>query len=576
MMFDQRTQIDLMVTSMKAERARYEPFYRDVDRKIVPGLYRGQLTDKDRGLILDDEILDSSPMQAHNILEAGFVAHVTPPGRMWHKFKISSDPDLAEFGPVARWLDDVLAIQFATYEQAGVYEMLQPFYGYMGSFGGGCLWTEIHEENGIHLRNLPVGSWWIALDEWGMPNAFYREMRLTIDNGVSRFATLGKGGGIDWSNFSAKVKSCYEKPGSRLDPMDVGHIVYRNPEYNPNYMRPEDKKFKSCYFEVGSNEKNIFLRESGYDKFPALYGPWDQIGEDVYGFRCPGRTVLSDVKQLYDDVETSGIAIAQLARPTQIGTHAAVAAARETGYLPGRFIPVSATEMKEGGLRPLHDKDPRVAEIEARIDGLRRRIERGYHTDTFRMLDFLEDRERTATEIAARQEERLVMLVGVLNRLSRRVLFPLAERTFANNFRLDRLPPIPEELEGHKLEIEIVSNMAQAMRAMNLTSIDRTVGTAAGIAEYYPEIVDKIDLDQVIDEVAKGTGAPARIIVDDKRVAQKRAARAEAQARAQAAMEAEQAANTVKTLGETPVEKAPGKGENALGAVLKGLRGRRA
>lgn len=578
-MMTKRQQIEILSEGMKAERQRYEPFYREVDRNIVPGLYRGQLSDRGRGERLDEAILDSTPTMAHQVLEAGFTAHVTPPGKIWHHWKVARDPDLAEYGPVARWMDDVTRIQFATYEQAGMYEMLQPFYGYMGSFGSACLWTEERYEPGespVYLRNLPAGSWWISLDDRGMPNAFRREMRLNVRQVVDSFARYTRSGSPDWANFSPRVRSAYDR-GQYLEHVDVGHVVYLNPNFDPHYGDAAYKRFTSCYYELGAEAKGpdgegLFLRESGYDQFPALYGPWDLIGEDTYGYRCPGRTVLADVKQLYDDVLTFGKSKAQLADPTLMGTQAAVDAANRVGYLPGRFIPVAKEDLKDGGLRPISQAQVRVAEMQAGIEDLRRRVEHGYHVDTFRMLDYLEDRERTAFEISVRQEERLVMLVGVLNRLSRRVLFPMAERVFQANLRQGYLPPIPEELEGQNLEVEIVSNMAQAMRAMGLGAIERVLGVVAGIAEYYPQITDKVDLDQVVDEIAKGTGAPARIIVDDRTVAEIRAERAQAQAAQQAALEAEQAAKTVKALSDAKTQ-GPGGERNALQDVLAGLRG---
>lgn len=569
-----RESINLLVSGLEAQRQRYEPFWKEVDRYIAPGLYRGQLTDTGRGERLDDSIIDSTATLAQQTLEAGFVAHVTPPGRQWHRFKLG-DPDLAEYGPVARWLDDVGLAMFSNYETAGIYEVLQPMYGYMGGFGNSCLFVEEHYEKGIHARNIPVGSFWFGLDEWGMPNAFHRKLRLTVQQVVGWFGRRTRNGSYDWSNFSPRVRSDYDK--NPLNPVDVGHVVYLNPHYNPNYADAREKLFASCYYEIGAEQKGpdgegLFLRESGYDLFPALFGPWDQIGEDVYGYRCPGRTVLGDVKQLQDDVVESGLSIAQLNRPTLMGSAAAVKAAQSVGYLPGRMIPLSAQDLQQGGLKPIHEVAPRIAEIQGRIQDIRRQIERGYYTDVFRMLDFLEDRDRTATEIAARQEERLVQLVGVLNRLNRRVLSPLVERQFMNLLRQGKLPPIPEELEGQQLGIEMVSNMAQAMRSLGLGSIDRVLGTVAGIAEYYPEIKDKVDLDQVIDEVAKAAGAPARIIVDDETVAERRAARAKQMQALQTAEEAESAAKTAKTLSET----ATGENRSALNDILNLVRGGRA
>ena len=68
----------------------------------------------------------------------------------------------------------------------------------------------------------------------------------------------------------------------------------------------------------------------------------------------------------------------------------------------------------------------------------------------------------------------------------------------------------------------------------------------APLAQVNPEIFDKLDTDQMVDELAQRMGVPASIIRSDEQVAAIRQQRAEAQAaqRAQAAamMQAEQAA----------------------------------
>ena len=68
----------------------------------------------------------------------------------------------------------------------------------------------------------------------------------------------------------------------------------------------------------------------------------------------------------------------------------------------------------------------------------------------------------------------------------------------------------------------------------------------APLIQISPDIMDKIDVDQMIDELAQRMGVPASIIRSDETVAAIRQQRAEAQAAQQAQafamMEAEQAA----------------------------------
>ena len=80
----------------------------------------------------------------------------------------------------------------------------------------------------------------------------------------------------------------------------------------------------------------------------------------------------------------------------------------------------------------------------------------------------------------------------------------------------------------------------------------------------YPNVLDKFDADEAVDQFSTMVGTPPKIIVSDDKVAEKREAVAEAQAAAVAAEQAAQAVESGKTLSETEL----GTG-NALDAVLE-------
>jgi len=127
-------------------------------------------------------------------------------------------------------------------------------------------------------------------------------------------------------------------------------------------------------------------------------------------------------------------------------------------------------------------------------------------------------------------------------------------------------PPIPDDLRGQTIKIEFVSTMQAAMRALDITPIERVLGIAGQIAPYYPQITDKLDLDQCIDEAAKGAGAPARIIHDDESVAEVRSQRAQQQAAQQQADMMAQMGKTARDLGNVKTDE-----PNALMALANGV-----
>jgi len=172
------------------------------------------------------------------------------------------------------------------------------------------------------------------------------------------------------------------------------------------------------------------------------------------------------------------------------------------------------------------------------------RIQQSFFADLFLMLATAgPDQRMTATEVAERHEEKLLMLGPVLERLHNELLEPLIDITFDHMARDGALPPPPDALEGQDLSVEFISMLAQAQRAIGVNSVDRLLGTVGAISQWNQEVLDKIDVDAVVDTYADKLGVPPELIVSDDQVAMVREKRAEMQAaQAQTAEFREQAA----------------------------------
>ena len=144
--------------------------------------------------------------------------------------------------------------------------------------------------------------------------------------------------------------------------------------------------------------------------------------------------------------------------------------------------------------------------------------------------------------MAIRHEEKLMMLGPIAERLHNEMLAPLVENTFSRMVRAGMMRPgmelePPKELQGQALEVEFISTLAQAQRAVGVQSIDRLIGTIGSVANIKPEVLDKLDADQLVDAYADMLGVDPSLIVADKQVAMIRQDRAKAaQAQQVAAM----------------------------------------
>jgi hypothetical protein len=140
--------------------------------------------------------------------------------------------------------------------------------------------------------------------------------------------------------------------------------------------------------------------------------------------------------------------------------------------------------------------------------------------------------------------------------------------TFTRMIEAGMVPPAPAELQGMDLNIEFVSMLAQAQRAIGTNAVDRFVGNLGAIAQMKPDILDKFDQDQWADVYADMLGVDPSLIVADKDVAILRNARNQALAAKEQAAVMQQQSQTVKNMAQAPTE-----GQNALTDVVNMFSG---
>ena len=161
------------------------------------------------------------------------------------------------------------------------------------------------------------------------------------------------------------------------------------------------------------------------------------------------------------------------------------------------------------------------------------------------------------------------MLGPVLERLHNELLDPLIDITFDRMIEANLIPPAPEELQGKDLNVEFVSMLAQAQRAIGTNSIDRYVNNMGMVAQMKPDVLDKFNSDRWADQYADMLGIDPNLIVGDESVAQLRQARAEAQAAQAQSAAQQQQATTAKTLSQAQT----GPDQNALMDVMNQFSG---
>jgi hypothetical protein len=203
------------------------------------------------------------------------------------------------------------------------------------------------------------------------------------------------------------------------------------------------------------------------------------------------------------------------------------------------------------------------------IRDVRDRIKSRFFSDLFLMINQMEVGKMTATEVAARQEEKMLMLGPVVERLNHELLQPLIDITFTHMLEGGAIPPPPPELSGMELNVEFVSVLAQAQQAIGTNSMDRFTGALSVVAQIKPEVLDNFDADYWTDSYSEKLGVDPKLIIPKDQVAQIRDARAKAQAAQAQTAAMEQASAAAKNLAQSPTGGQP----NALNDMMNQFSG---
>jgi hypothetical protein len=306
--------------------------------------------------------------------------------------------------------------------------------------------------------------------------------------------------------------------------------------------------WESVYVEYEKKDDTV-LATSGYEEFPCMCPRWEVRADDEYG-DGPGMEVLPDAKELQEIEKASIMGMHKTLDPPMVAPSGLKGKLRR---LPGsvNFYDTNTADKEIG---PLYQIKFDIASAEAKVQEIVRDIKEGFYNDLFLMIANTEGVQPfTATEILERREEKMTMLGPVVERNISELLRPCIDRTFAIALRRGLIPPPPPEIQGMEMKVEFISLLAQAQKLIGTQPIQATMNFALGLSEAYPQILDKIDPDQAVDEYAAAVGAPSKMIVPDETVAKMRQARAKEQQelaamqKLQAGLEMGKTASEIKT-----------------------------
>jgi len=541
-----------LFAAMDAEMQPMRKHWADLARAYLPRRYTYLETPgTPPNLARNPTILNGTGTKAARDLASGMMNGITSPSRKWFRMWPGNKPVLRD-RRLKAWLAEVEDVMMFAMSQSNFYKALAVMYLDLAIFGTAAMLIYEDSETIIHAYNPALGEFRLMQDHRqrvvGIAREFYMQVRQVVDQ-------FGE------ENCSTRVREAYKRGGgSWLQPVKVRHLI--EPNTPPRSGMSKSFRWREWFWEADGGDREQVLRVGGFHEFPGACPRWELSGNYVYG-GSPGMDALGDVLQLQQETLVKAKGLEKGVDPAllaDVSLQNTKISASPSGIT---FVPGLARG--QAGVVPVAPVNMPLGELTLDIREVENRIRDTFHNDLFRMIANL-DTVRSATEIDARREEKLVLLGPVLERFENEALDPALARIFNICYRAGLIPPPPEGFEDVPITIQYTSLLATAQRASNTVATERLFGLIGNLAAVYPEVRHVPRVAELLVSYADSIGVPADGINSPEEVEKAKQEEAKAAQAAKTTEEVGVAVEGAKTLSETDV----GGGMNALEALMGG------
>lgn len=511
-----------------------KPDLQDLADYFAPNAVRFIARNINKPHVKSKKILDSTTFIAVRNFASGMMTGATSPTRRWFKTGIMNrDNKKNKMSYAAKlWCSNQAELSRKILYASNFYQLLPEVYEQLGVFLFSCMAMEKDYDNVANFKVLPIGSYYYSKDGRGVVDTVCRNYMESAKNLVERY-------GLE--NCSDAVQQVYKARPN--DMFEIVHFVEPNKEYKEGSPISAQKKFISVTYEVG-NGTTSFLKKAGFDKFPYVVFEASCNGEDAYPSKGCGIYALPDAKQLMSMIKELGKAVKKMVSPAYQGS--ASLKNKRLSDNPGFF---NEDGDNGAGIRPIHEVNPQVLELKNIIAELRENIKSIFYNDLFAMILNTAERGRTATEVNELKEEKLVLLSPLLEQIHT-ALKQILDWLFYTEMEAGILPEVPQELEGEEIEIEFISTLAQAMKAQNISSMERFITFTANMAQAVdPVLIKKIKGEKMIDDYADFANIDPNQIAPNEELEALRQQQAEKQAQAEQMQQLQAGSEMIKNIG---------------------------
>ena len=476
---------------LEGQRQNWETHWQEVADYMQPR--KADVTkQRARGDKRMEQVFDSSPIQAVELLAASLHGMLTNPATPWFTLRFK-DEEIDNEDEAKLWLESSTDAMYTAFNRSNFQQEIFELYHDLITFGTAAMFIEEDNDDIIKFSTRHINEVFIAENDKGRIDTIYRKFNISARAAIQKFGDV----------VSSDVQSIFKKDPYKE--IEILHAVYPRTDFNPNKKDKKNMPFESVYMEFKNGNE---LSVSGFREFPFVVPRYLKASNEIYG-RSPAMTALPDVKMLNEMSKTTIKAAQKQVDPPLL--------VPDDGFLlPVRTVPGGLNFYRSGTrdrIEPLNigANNPLGLNME---EQRRDSIRAVFYVNQLMMQD---GPQMTATEVIQRNEEKMRLLGPVLGRLQSELLKPLIDRVFNILLRNNMLPQAPEFLSGRDIEIEYVSPLAKAQKSTELQSIMRAVEILGSLQNVAP-VFDYVNFDNLVKHLAEIVGVPQKLLKSQSQV----------------------------------------------------------
>jgi hypothetical protein len=488
------------------KRTNWLDWWQDIAYRVLPSEAQFTITSSE-GEKRTERLFDANAVTANERFAAVMDDLLTPRTQLWHAMLPEFD-DLATSNESKQYLERINKALYSMRYRPKANFAAQKHQGYLGlgAFGNSCLFIDEDIGFGARYKQIHMSQVCWAENHNGVIDTLYRKFPWPA---ISAYRKWGE-------KLPKKIKlAAQETPWQTFDFI---HCVRPNEDSKiRNPFTGRMTPFAQYYLAI---DDKAMLEAGWMSSWPYAIGRHMISPNEFYG-RSPAMACWPAIMTINEEKKTVLRAGQKEVDPPLL--------LQEDGVLeafnlrPGALNYGAVNQDGVALVQPLKSNANVPLGLEL-MQLEKQHIEDSFLVTVFKVL--AENPQMTATQVLEITQQKAVLLAPIMGRQHSEDLGPLIERELDIMSRMSQYrwvqEEIPDELmqNGAAYKIEYRSPLSRAMRAQEGVAILRTLETLPTAISIDQQSAYVIDVQASVRELAEINGVPAKLIRDEKAVAQ--------------------------------------------------------